>query len=116
MAAKLHRQNIFGQEHNLSISGGSEKVKYYISGAFLSQEGQMNYSDEKKKRYNISGKVNGQVTKWLNLDFNARFIREDISMPTFMKLYGDRFFLKRLNCIPQCRYMITMDIILVTLN
>ena len=82
----------FGQEHNLSISGGSEKVKYYISGAFLSQEGQMNYSDEKKKRYNISGKVNGQVTKWLNLDFNARFIREDISMPTFMKLYGDRFF------------------------
>ena len=52
----------------------------------------MHYSDEKKKRYNISGKVNGQVTKWLNLDFNARFIREDISMPTFMKLYGDRFF------------------------
>lgn len=40
----------FGQEHNLSISGGSDKVKYYISGAFLSQEGQMNYSDKKKKR------------------------------------------------------------------
>ena len=82
----------FGQEHNLSISGGSEKVKYYISGAFLSQEGQMNYSDEKKKRYNISSKVSGQVTKWLSLDFNARFIREGIAMPTFMKLYGDRFF------------------------
>lgn len=82
----------FGQEHNLSISGGSEKVKYYLSGAFLSQEGQMNFSDEKKKRYNISGKVTGQVTKWLSLDFNARFIREDINMPTFMKLYGDRFF------------------------
>lgn len=82
----------FGQEHNLSISGGSEKVKYYISGAFLSQKGQMNYSDEKKKRYNISSKVSGQVTKWLSLDFNARFIREDIAMPTFMKLYGDRFF------------------------
>ena len=65
----------FGQEHNLSISGGGEKVKYYLSGAFLSQDGQMNYSDESKKRYNISGKVTGQVTKWLSLDFNARFIR-----------------------------------------
>lgn len=65
----------FGQEHNLSISGGGEKVKYYLSGAFLSQNGQMNYSDENKKRYNISGKVTGQVTKWLSLDFNARFIR-----------------------------------------
>ena len=39
----------FGQEHNLSISGGGEKVKYYLSGAFLSQNGQMNYSDENKK-------------------------------------------------------------------
>ena len=82
----------FGQEHNLSVSGGSEKVKYYISGAFLTQEGQMNYSDEKMKRYNISAKITGEVTKWLSLDFNSRFIRNDISMPTFMKLYGDRFF------------------------
>ena len=90
----------FGQEHNLSISGGSEKVKYYISGAFLSQEGQMNYSDEKKKRFNISGKVSGQVTKWLNLDFNARFIREDIGMPTFIKLYGVRFFAETTKLYP----------------
>lgn len=52
----------------------------------------MNFSDEKKKRFNVSGKVSGQVTKWLSLDFNTRFIREDIGMPTFMKLYGDRFF------------------------
>lgn len=90
----------FGQEHNLSISGGSGKVKYYISGAFLSQEGQMNYSDEKKKRFNISGKVSGQVTKWLNLDFNARFIREDIAMPTFINLYGDRFFAETTKLYP----------------
>lgn len=90
----------FGQEHNLSISGGSEKVKYYLSGAFLSQEGQMNYSDERKNRYNISGKVTEQVTKWLSLDFNARFIRTDIEMPTFMKLYGDRFFAETTKLYP----------------
>lgn len=82
----------FGQEHNLSVSGGGEKVKYYLSGAFLAQEGQMNFSDEKMKRYNISAKITGEVTKWLSLDFNSRFIRNDINMPTFMKLYGDRFF------------------------
>ena len=33
----------FGQEHNLSISGGSEKVKYYISGAFLIRIIHINY-------------------------------------------------------------------------
>lgn len=82
----------FGQEHNLSVSGGSEKTKYYISGAFLSQEGQMNYSDEKKNRYNISGKVSSDVTQWLTLELNTRFIRTDIGMPTFLKVQGDRFF------------------------
>lgn len=90
----------FGQEHNLSVSGGSEKVQYYISGAFLSQEGQMNYSEEKKKRYNITGKVTGEVTKWLSLDFNTRLIRTDIEMPTFMKLYGDRFFAETTKLYP----------------
>ena len=60
----------------------------------------MNYSDENKKRYNISGKVTGQVTKWLSLDFNARFIRSDIEMPTFVKLYGDLSLQKRPNYIP----------------
>lgn len=82
----------FGQEHNLSVSGGNEKTKYYISGAFLSQEGQMNFSDEKKKRYNISGKISSDVTKWLTLELNTRFIRTDIGMPTFLKAQGDRFF------------------------
>lgn len=28
----------------------------------------------------------------MRLEFNSRFIREDIGMPTFLKLYGDRFF------------------------
>ena len=82
----------FGQEHNLSVSGGNDKVKYYISGAFLSQEGQMNYADEKKKRYNLSGKISGEITKWLTIEFNTRFIRTDIGMPTFLKTQGDRFF------------------------
>lgn len=82
----------FGQEHNVSISGGSEKIRYYMSGAFLQQEGQMNYTDDTKKRFNASAKIDADITKWLKVGFNSRFIREDINMPTFLKLYGDRFF------------------------
>lgn len=82
----------FGQEHNLSLSGGNEKVQYYVSGAFLSQDGQMNYADDNKKRYNASARISAEITKWMRLEFNSRFIREDIGMPTFLKLYGDRFF------------------------
>lgn len=82
----------FGQEHNLSVSGGNERIQYYLSGAFLSQEGQMNYADDQKKRYNTSAKVSAKITDWLKVEVNTRFIREDIGMPTFLKLYGDRFF------------------------
>ena len=87
----------FGQEHNLSLSGGNEKVQYYVSGAFLDQDGQMNYADDNKKRYNASARISAEVTKWMRLEFNSRFIREDIGMPTFLKLYGDRFFAETTN-------------------
>lgn len=82
----------FGQEHNLSVSGGGTGVKYYLSTAYLLQDGQMNYTDDSKKRYNISGKITADITKWMTVELNTRFIREDISMPTFIKLFGDRFF------------------------
>lgn len=82
----------FGQEHNLSLSGGNERVQYYVSGAFFDQDGQMNYADDNKKRYNASARISAEITKWMRLEFNSRFIREDIGMPTFLKLYGDRFF------------------------
>ena len=52
----------------------------------------MNYADDNKKRYNASARISAEVTKWMRLEFNSRFIREDIGMPTFLKLYGDRFF------------------------
>lgn len=82
----------FGQEHNLSVSGGGDKVRYYLSTAYLLQDGQMNYTNDSKKRYNVSGKITADLTKWMTVELNTRFIREDISMPTFIKLYGDRFF------------------------
>lgn len=82
----------FGHEHNVSISGGNDKIQYYVSGAFMSQDGQLNYANDNKKRYNTSARVSAELTKWMRLEVNTRFIREDIGMPTFLKLYGDRFF------------------------
>ena len=82
----------FGQEHNVSVSGGSDRIQYYVSGAFMSQGGQLNYADESKHRYNVSGRVSADITKWLRIEFNSRFTREQISMPSYIKLNGDTFF------------------------
>lgn len=82
----------FGHEHNLSVSGGNDKVRYYVSGAFLHQDGQMNFANDSKERFNVSSRVTADVTKWLTFEVNSRFIRQTVEMPTYLKLMGDNFF------------------------
>ena len=35
----VFKDRSFSHEHNLSINGGSEKMQYYISGAFIQENG-----------------------------------------------------------------------------
>lgn len=44
------------QEHNASISGGTEKFTYYMSANYLGQSGFMRYGTDHNKRYNLTGK------------------------------------------------------------
>lgn len=52
------------QKHNLSISGGSEKTKYYISAGLLDQDGIYTYSTDKYTRYNALVNVTTDITDW----------------------------------------------------
>jgi TonB-linked SusC/RagA family outer membrane protein len=58
-------------QHNLSFSGGSQKVKFYSNLGYLYQEGVV--SEIKYKRYNVSLNVDADVTKTttLSLDLNG---------------------------------------------
>ena len=80
----------FEQEHNISASGGTEKMSFYVSGNFLDQEGKMNWGGDGLKRYNLSGKIDAQLAKWARLGYNARFARIDYHQPTVM--IDDMFF------------------------
>ena len=55
--------------HNVSISGGADRAKYYISGDYLDQKGILkgyNY-----KRYSIRTNIDLEVTKWLKIGTNT---------------------------------------------
>jgi TonB-linked SusC/RagA family outer membrane protein len=54
------------QDYNLSLSGGSEKSKYFASVAYLNEEGMVKWSNFKR----LSGRVGAesQVKKWLKMD------------------------------------------------
>lgn len=59
----------FSQEHNLSISGGSKKVKYMISAGYLDNRGIINrFSlDSGVKKFNFRTNLEAQPFKWLKV-------------------------------------------------
>lgn len=72
------------QEYNVSVSGGSDKITYYVSANYLNQEGFMRYGTDKYKRYTTTAKISAQLLKNLRLDYSNRFVRTDYSKPSYM--------------------------------
>jgi TonB-linked SusC/RagA family outer membrane protein len=58
----------FSQQHNLSISGGSEKVSYYLSGGYSYDGGIFKLNPDDVKKYNITASVNASPTPWLDVN------------------------------------------------
>lgn len=56
--------------HNLSSSGGSEKIQYFISGDYLNQGGLYASKDLKYDQYQIRSNIDAQVTDALQLGFD----------------------------------------------
>lgn len=72
------------QEHNISISGGTDKLNYYLSANIMDQDGSMRYGTENYTRYNATSKITGQLTKYFKVDYTSRFSRIDYDRPTMM--------------------------------
>ncbi len=62
-------------QNNLSVSGGGNKTSYFASIGIQDQSGIMKDFNDSKKRYNGSLVVSSDITKWLNVDFKARYTR-----------------------------------------
>ena len=81
---EMYKSAVPSTEHNISVSGGGNKVNYYISGAILSQRGLIRHGKDKLKRYNFSSKVTANLTDWATVTYNSKWIREDYSRPSYM--------------------------------
>lgn len=64
------------QNYQLSISGGTEKVNYYVSGAYFDQQGVIINSDY--DRFTLTSNVNIKATEKLNVGVNL-FARRNTS-------------------------------------
>lgn len=56
------------QSHNLSVSGGTDKIKYFFSLGYLGQEGIFRSKDYSYDRYNVRSNVSAKLAKGLTID------------------------------------------------
>ncbi|MBQ0733266.1 TonB-dependent receptor [Aquimarina celericrescens] len=68
----LLTQDGFYQQHDLSIRGGSENTKYYISGGYFNQEGVIVGSqfERMNSRIKLDQRINDKIDISVNLSYN----------------------------------------------
>ena len=71
----------FKQNHNISLSGGGKAAQYYISGGYYNEDGILRYADMDYSRYNFTANITSQLTKWLKLKVNTKFMHSDTNTP-----------------------------------
>jgi TonB-linked SusC/RagA family outer membrane protein len=62
------RNSIPQMYHNLSVSGGAEKVKYFFSLGYTDQDGIYQSDDYKFQRYNVRSNISAQIVKGFSVD------------------------------------------------
>ena len=80
-------------DHNITVNGGAEKIKYFISGDYMSQKGVLkgfNY-----KRYSLRMNIDADVTDYLRIGTNSYIVshnrdggRVNFMMAEAMSPYG----------------------------
>lgn len=61
------------QEHNVSFTGGNDKINYFVSGRFLTQDGIFNIYNDKYKNYSFRAKMSAALTSRLRYSVNANY-------------------------------------------
>jgi len=81
------------QDYQAAVSGAGEKMNYYLSASFTDNEGVI--KGDQYNRTSIFGKINTDITDWLQVGIDAAYTRSDFSgvdvdlrLATIMSPYG----------------------------
>lgn len=69
----LYRKTRPETEHNVSITGGNQKLNYFVSGRYLSQDGIFNIYKDNYKNYSFRAKLNAQLYSFVRFSTNVNF-------------------------------------------
>jgi TonB-linked SusC/RagA family outer membrane protein len=75
----------FSQQHNIGVTGGSDKSTYYVGGGYNYRGGMYNFGHDTYKRFNIRANITSDLNKWLGFSFRSSASRQLYDTPN---LYG----------------------------
>lgn len=67
----------YSQNHKLTISGGLDKVRYFVSGNFEDNQGILIESN--MRRYALRSNIQADATDWLKVDLDINAYRKEVS-------------------------------------
>jgi TonB-linked SusC/RagA family outer membrane protein len=70
---ELYKDNLSATEQNISLSGGSGKTDFYVSGRSFNQAGLFRYNSDDYQMYNLRAKGSIQLYPWLKIYNNADY-------------------------------------------
>lgn len=85
---EFYKKSAFMQQHNASISGGTEKNSYYASIGYKGQDGLFAFGDDTYKRINMSFNFTSQLTNWLEITFRTKYNRNESDIPNTYDYMG----------------------------
>ncbi len=69
------------QSHNISVSGGSKSVKYFLSGSYDMQDGIFRVNRDRENKYNFRSKITFDINKYMKLSNNTSFYSSTYNYP-----------------------------------
>lgn len=68
-------------QHDVTISGGSDRVTYYVSFGYLYQEGFFKSGDLNYSKYNLRSSISADVLRGLKFDLNLNYMTDTRNTP-----------------------------------
>ena len=77
----LYKPHTHAMDHNLSLSGKSDKTSYIISAHVVDQPGLFRYNSDDYKLYNLRSKGTIDLTDWVSIHNNTEFSKNTFHIP-----------------------------------
>ena len=93
----LYTESGFQTQHNVSINGGTEQMRYMASVGYQGQDGIIRHAN--KDQYNMRLNLDGKPKNWLETSFSMSYSQIDINEPTNPYVGGLAQIFRQVNMI-----------------